>query len=130
MGLNRIVIWLSGGISFSELWRRANARNVSLLTHYGVQFNLYFQNILQIWKKYLESISNKQIACEKFVKSREQLQILVLFKDPQITFTKSKIFCHVTLAPVVSTLSHYSVSCRTRLPQVDLESLRKRTKLH
>ena len=36
------------------------------------------KNILQIRKKCLESISSRQIAFGKFVKSREQFQILVL----------------------------------------------------
>ena len=35
------------------------------------------KNILQIPKKYLESIYFRQIASEKFVKSRNQFQILV-----------------------------------------------------
>ena len=44
----------------------------------------YFENP----KKYLESISFRQIAFEKFLKSRNQFQILAYFIDPQESFMK------------------------------------------
>ena len=105
------------------------------------------QNYFVNPKKYLESISFRQIALKKFFKSRKQLQILIQFIDLQTIKIRNslqsknlskilkiceprKIYCHVTLARVVSTLSQHDTSCHSRLHEVDLESLRERTKLY
>ena len=44
------------------------------------------QNYFANPKNHVESISFRQIAFEKFVRSKKQFQILAYFIDPQITF--------------------------------------------
>ena len=51
---------------------------------------------------------------DNFCENRKKFTIQESFQDPGNLRKSRKIFCHVTLAPVVGTLLRYSTLCRTK----------------